>query len=59
MIYALINNGFVENVIVADSSFISLINSNWQHCVQIDSADPMPAIGWSYDGSNFSPPVEE
>ena len=57
-IYALINAGVVENTIVADTNFISGIENNWDACVQIDGLDPMPGIGWTYDGTDFAPPSE-
>jgi len=59
MVFALIQNGLVENVIVADANFISGISGQWQYCVRIDQLDPVPGIGWTYDGANFAPPVEE
>jgi hypothetical protein len=116
-IYALIKNNIVENTIVAEESFISLISNQYDSCVRIDNiipaqkywskegeenlmtqpmtqeywskegesdlyVDPVdetwthnpsiedeswtlvpavqrPGISWSYDGENFSPPIEE
>lgn len=58
IIYALISNGVVQNIIVADANFIAGISANWQHCVRIDQLDPVPGIGWSYDGATFTPPQE-
>lgn len=54
MIYALIKNGIVVNVIVADPNFISLIQSKWDYCVRIDNLNPCPRIGDLYDGSQFA-----
>ena len=49
--FALIKNGIVQNIIVADNNFIaSLPNSN--EYVEYTNA----GIGWSYDGVNFIPP---
>ena len=49
--YALIKNGIVQNIIVADADFIaSLPNPN--EYVEYTNA----GIGWSYDGVNFIPP---
>jgi len=49
--YALIKNGIVENIVLADADFInSLPNKN--DYVQYTNA----GIGWSYDGVNFIPP---
>lgn len=59
MIYALIKNGIIENTIVADANFISIIENNWDSCIRIDELDPMPGISWTYDGNNFSEPIIE
>ena len=45
MKFAIIENGIVANVVVADEA----LESNW---VETDQAGP----GWLYDGSTFSPP---
>lgn len=49
MVYALINGGVVENTIVADPTFASVIAPNFDHVIQIDELDPIPAIGWTYN----------
>lgn len=46
-IYAIVNNGQIENVIVADANFASGIEA--EHVVLIDALDPQPAIGWLYN----------
>lgn len=49
--FALIGNGIVKNIIVADDDFINgLPNKN--DYVEYTNA----GIGWSYDGVNFMPP---
>jgi hypothetical protein len=58
MVYALIKNGVVENTIVADANFISLINSQWDNCIRIDELEIVPGIGWTHDGSVFTNPEE-
>lgn len=60
--WALINNGFVENIILADKDFIKQISNQYTHIVDIDSATPYPSIGWLFnaiDGSFETPPVTE
>lgn len=55
--YVVINNNVVENIVVANSSsFGDLINCDY--FIEIDSLDPKPDIGWTYDGQDFSPPEE-
>jgi L-fucose mutarotase/ribose pyranase (RbsD/FucU family) len=46
-IYAIINNGQVENVIVADAEFASQVAA--ESVVLIDNLNPQPAIGWLYN----------
>jgi hypothetical protein len=53
--YALINNNVVVNVIVADADFIALIQNQYQYCVSITNNPGDPGIGWTYDGTSFSP----
>jgi len=55
--YALIKNGVVVNVIVADANFIALIQSQYDSCVVITNNPGDPGIGWTYDGTNFAPPT--
>ena len=57
IIFAIINNNLIENVIVCDQTFADAISGN-QYVVRIDELDPVPAIGWSYDGTDFAPPEE-
>lgn len=57
MIYALVKNGLVVNTIVADPDFISHIKDQYDHCIQVSDDPGNPSIGWSYDGSSFSPPM--
>jgi hypothetical protein len=57
MNYALIRNGIVENVIVADAAFIEVISNNWDDIVDI--TDTGYGVGWTYDGEEFAAPVVE
>lgn len=54
MIYALIKNTVVVNVIVADPTFISGISSDWDFCIDLTGLSPQPRIGDLYDGTNFA-----
>lgn len=62
MIFALINNGIVENRILAESkedaeAVCAVVHPGYL-VVHIDEAlEPQPDHGWLYDGSNFSPPI--
>lgn len=61
MIYALIKDGEIKNIIVVnDLSFIGLIAHEWEFCKRIDNLDIIPQIGWKYSASEntYSPPEE-
>lgn len=55
--YAIIENGMISNVIVADPSFILVSIQDPKIAVNIDNEYPEPQIGWSYDGIVFSAPT--
>ncbi len=62
MDYALIKNGKIINVIVADEAFIEEYkkNSDWDFILQVDhEVKPTPWIGWSYIDGIYSTPIEE
>lgn len=62
MEYALIRNGKVENVIVADQAFITSITNQWQHIERIDTNEEQllgVSIGWGWDGTQFIAPTPE
>ena len=57
--FALIKNGTVQNVIVADEAFIDSIASEWEHIEHIDTPAERAlgvGIGWEWDGTNFVAP---
>lgn len=56
MIYALIKNGTVHNIIVAEPSFVDLIRSEWDHIAAIA---PEVGIGWGWNGDFVAPPEPE
>jgi len=59
MIYAQIKNNKVQNTIVLeDASLESTFAQGFDVLVRIDNLTPQPGIGWSYDGMNFSAPLE-
>lgn len=55
MEFALIKDGKVVNVIVADQAFADSIAHEWDAVVASTGA----GIGWTYDGTTFHPPVVE
>jgi hypothetical protein len=62
--YALIKDTIVENIIVADLTFISNIENDWDFCIDLASFNPEPCIGWIYDELTLTftdptPPPEE
>lgn len=56
--FALIKDGKIKNIIVADEAFIALIQNEWDYCIEIVGELDVPSIGWSYDGQNFSKPLD-
>jgi hypothetical protein len=66
MYYAQIKSGVVENVIKLDDvNLLPTFSSGYDSVIDITSLNPMPSVGWLYDGNNFSevvpniPPVDE
>lgn len=61
--YALIKNGIVENVIIADAEFVATIADQWDHIELLDTPEEqkVSGTGWSYDAVNgaFSAPPAE
>ena len=58
--FALIKNGTIQNVIVADEAFITSITSKWEHIECIDTPAELAlgvGIGWGWDGSSFVAPM--
>lgn len=54
MIYALIANSIVENMIVAEPDFIPAIEADWDAVVRVDHLALVPHIGWIYDSGDGS-----
>lgn len=58
MIYAQIKNNLVVNCIVADEETpMDIFSAEYDYFIRIDSLNPTPGIGWSYDGTTFIAPV--
>jgi hypothetical protein len=60
MDYALVKDGLVQNVIVAEPDFIPLIQAEWDHIEALDTLHEQGigvSRGWSWDAvSGFAPP---
>lgn len=55
-IYALIKNGIVTGLIVADESTISIVADQCDSYVRVDQLSTRPGIDWTYDGNVFTNP---
>jgi hypothetical protein len=55
MIYAKIDNGVVVNTQIVVEGNVFDPAFTW---VDISEEEPMPGIGWAYDGDVFTPPAE-
>ena len=56
--YAVIKDGVVDNVIVADTQEIAEMVTGLT-CVEVSNEPGSPGIGWTYDGAEFAAPVVE
>lgn len=55
--WAQIKSGIVANtILLEDESLTSTFSEGYDAFIRIDQLSPVPGIGWSYDGSNFTPP---
>lgn len=52
--YAIIQNGKVSNVLLADDAFIA---ANYPGSPRIDTLNPVPGIGWLYASGTFTAPA--
>lgn len=52
-IWALVKNNLVENTIVAEDSFIPLIDENYDDVIDVTNMIPCPAPGWSHINNTF------
>jgi hypothetical protein len=53
-IFAIISDGQVKNVIVADLKFVESLN---EQAIDVTNMPNRPGPGWLYDGENFSEPI--
>lgn len=53
MVWALVKDGSVQNLIIADQRYIDYIKGELDHCICIDKLDDKPTIGTAYDGTKF------
>jgi len=56
--YAVVNDGTVINVIIAESQEIAEEVTGLT-CVEYENSPAAPGIGWSYDGATFTAPITE
>jgi hypothetical protein len=56
--YAVIKNGIITNVIVAESQEIAESVTGLT-CIEFQLEPGAPGIGWSYNGTDFTAPVIE
>jgi hypothetical protein len=61
ILWAVVRGGVVENVIVADPSFVDLIRSDYDAVVRVDGRPDRPGPGWTYDTTTdvFAPPPDQ
>lgn len=58
--YALINNSLVENIVVAEESFVNEITSSYESIIEVSQYFPRPSAGWTWDSINgFVNPLQE
>jgi hypothetical protein len=58
MILALIKNNIIINTIIADDELIA-VNYPDYFVMRIDTLDPVPGIGDTWDGEKFVKPIVE
>lgn len=56
--YAVIKDGIIDNVILADTKEIAETVTGLT-CIEIEHVPDAPGIGWLYDGVEFTAPVAE
>lgn len=55
-LYAQILNEVVQNIIVLNDDLLSeLFSAGFDYFIRVDQINPMPCIGWGYDGDEFTP----
>ena len=46
----------MNTIVLDDESLIPLFSAGFDYFIEIDGLEPLPGVGWSYDGTNFTPP---
>lgn len=59
MKFALIKDGIVKNIIVAEQDFLPHIQDQYDYIIDVSEMAHYPGPGWSYDGQTFSTPILE
>ena len=60
MLYALIQNGFVVNLISTDdANFAEILAKDYDAAVRVDNSPSQPAVGSMYSGGSFYPPTSD
>lgn len=60
MVYAQIkDNKVVNTIVVNEDTPLELFSEGYDYFLRIDEMSPRPAIGWSYDGEEFTAPPPE
>jgi hypothetical protein len=56
--YAVIKNGVVDNVVLAETQEIAEEVTGFT-CIEVEHVPGAPGIGWSYSGTTFTAPIVE
>jgi hypothetical protein len=51
--FAVVKSGVVNQVV---TGLPAKISAQYPSAIRIDNLAPVPAVGWTYDGSTFAPP---
>lgn len=49
MYFALVKNGIVDNIIVADQEFVNQLTAQYDYILDVSQYEITPQIGWEYD----------
>lgn len=57
-VFAIVNNGVVENTVVADSAEVCIEQHPGCEVIEFDQDGGIPiSTGWLYNGTSFSNPI--
>jgi hypothetical protein len=57
VIYILNTIEDITDLVILSNYNVCLKGQTCDYVIRIDNLNPMPEVGWSYDGTNFFPPV--